>query len=83
MIIWHVCYNNSYSVIFVILGGGSSYGGQGIDIGGDYGIVSKGLDGDSSEFSSSRERIVHSSKMKVSSESPPKERKQMLSTGIR
>jgi len=53
-----------------------------MDIGGDNGVSSKGIDGDSSEFSS-RERIIQSSKRRVSNESSPKGRKQVLSTGTR
>ena len=49
---------------------------------GDNGVSSKRIDGDSSEFSS-RERIIHNSKRKVSNESSPKERKLVLSTGTR
>ena len=66
-----------------IIGGGSSYGGQGMDLGRDNGIGAKGIDGESSEFSSSRERIIHSSRIRASAESSPRESKKVLSTGTR
>ena len=66
-----------------MIGGGSSYGGRGIDHGGDSGVGAKGADGEGSEFSSSREIISRSAKTRISAESSPGERKKVLSTCTR
>ena len=63
-------------------GGGSNYELQGMEIR-DPRLSGKVNDGESSEPSSSRERINNRTRRRVSTESSPKERKNTLSTGTR
>ena len=49
----------------------------------DSGVAAKGIGGEGSEFSSSRERIGHSSSLRASAESSPRQRITAVSTGTR
>lgn len=72
--------DTSSSMESLTSGGGSSYGGRRINHG-HTGAHVKGNDGESSEISSSRERIGPRSRRRISAESSPRERKITLSTG--
>ena len=72
----------NYLIVISFEGGGSNYGLQGMEIG-DSRFRGKVNDGESSEPSSSRERITNRTRRRASTESSPKERNKTLSTGTR
>ena len=67
---------------FLFLGGGSNYGVQGMEVRNPR-LRGKFNDGESSEHSSSRERINDRSRRRISTESSPKDRKNTLNMGTR